>query len=92
MNKKEIPEFAVYEHGPKCSEEYIGTRFFTSFSGFDEKEDSKFIVVGYANTVEDAQALVRNGSGNRARAFLSTIPDEIKTPEISAFITRMIND
>ena len=85
--------YIVYEYNEKASPNYRGCRFMTSFDPlfYDGEHNDNLIIIAKDLNLEDAQALIKVKDRKNSNAFLSSIPDALRTPSTDAFILRLMH-
>ena len=85
--------YIVYEYTEKASPQYRGVRFMTTYSGEENPNanpDGRLKVVAKDVSEEEAYKIIEERESNNISAFLSNMPDELRSPESDAFITNLI--
>jgi len=86
MSKKEN-RYTVYEHNEKAEANYVGTRFMGAYvHGKKEDPDSIFDVIAENVSRSDAHALIRNEKKSSHEAYLNSLPNELRSPDMDNFL------
>ena len=87
-----MKKYIVYEYNENASSAYRGTRFMTRYTGEDNPNtNNKLNVVAKDVTEDDAYLLINKASEKNLNAFLSDMPDELRSHSTDAFIRSLLN-